>query len=187
MKCSHVSELMMKYFDGEMNDLDAHQLKQHIKNCAVCGQEYESMKEAIAYMEQPPLLDPPGDFEVCVMDAIKTEAAQEKDYISAPIKFMMVCVAFGMLMLTGWMVIIFHNISITDLVSTTMRYGFTAEVFSNIIDRFYNGYKMMIVLGESVFGVYSLLLRSYYDVIFSMAAVLIIIYSMVERMLKHQY
>lgn len=187
MKCSEANELMMKYFDGELNDLDFYHLKQHTRSCVTCSNEFETMSEMIDFMEEQPLLDPPQGFEAKVMKAINAETAKKQNYISAPLKLVLAIMATGLLVLTAWIVLILQSVSVFELVGITINSGFSFDLFANIFEAFHDGYKTAIILGDSIFGVYYILLKNYYDVMISMAAILIIAYSMFSRMTRQQY
>jgi predicted anti-sigma-YlaC factor YlaD len=64
----------MKFFDKELNDIEEAQLKQHLKNCKNCSEEFNSLKEIFDIVEQDSGIEPPEDFELQVMSRIANEA-----------------------------------------------------------------------------------------------------------------
>jgi hypothetical protein len=63
----------MKFFDRELNDIEEAQLRQHIKGCKSCSDEFESLKDIFEIIEQEQDIEPPEDFERQVMSRIERE------------------------------------------------------------------------------------------------------------------
>jgi hypothetical protein len=83
MKCNDSQNLIMKYFDRELNDIEDAQLKQHIRVCKHCSDEFESLKEIFNAVEQQQDIEPPEDFERQVMYRIKNETVMyEKNTVN---------------------------------------------------------------------------------------------------------
>ena len=74
MKCVDSQNFIMKFFDKELNDIEEAQLKQHLKNCKHCYEEFNGLKEIFDIVEQDSGIEPPEDFEVQVMSRIANEA-----------------------------------------------------------------------------------------------------------------
>lgn len=74
MKCVDSHNFIMKFFDKELNDIEEAQLKQHLKNCKNCSEEFNSLKEIFDIVEQDSGIEPPEDFELQVMSRIANEA-----------------------------------------------------------------------------------------------------------------
>jgi uncharacterized membrane protein YiaA len=61
----------MKYFDGSVNDLEKQELKQHLKTCKKCCDEFESLKDIFNCLEEEDNhIEPPVDFEERVMEKV---------------------------------------------------------------------------------------------------------------------
>ncbi len=73
MKCNEAQDFMMKYFDKNLNDIGAAQLKQHLKSCKKCSDEFLSLEEVFLEIEQDSAIEPPEDFELQVMSRIEKE------------------------------------------------------------------------------------------------------------------
>lgn len=82
MDCEKASELMMKYFDHDINDIENAQLKIHLKDCDICRSGFEALSQALADVEEDALnILPKEGFEKRVMFKISTfEKEKEKDY-----------------------------------------------------------------------------------------------------------
>lgn len=184
MKCSEVNEIMMKYFDGEINDIDFYYFKQHLKSCPACSEQYTIMSEVLGYMEKQPSMDPPEDFEACVMESIKVLPVSRKSFIRMPLSILYVLLATAFLMFTIWAVIFLNSITAIDLIQLIMRNGLTLDLLDNILVAAENSYKTVIIVGNSIFDIYYVVLRNYYDVMLSMTAVIVIGYIMSTRMIK---
>jgi len=78
MKCYDSQNYMMKFFDRNLNDIEEAQLKQHLKICKNCSNEFVSLKEIFAVVEQDSEIEPPEDFERQVMCRIKNETDMYK-------------------------------------------------------------------------------------------------------------
>jgi hypothetical protein len=70
MNCKMADNYMMKYFDGEINDIEDVQFRQHLKTCERCRQEYDCMVEIFATIESSATAEPPEDFEASVMEKV---------------------------------------------------------------------------------------------------------------------
>jgi predicted anti-sigma-YlaC factor YlaD len=74
MRCNAVQDYMMKYFDKSINDIEEGQLRQHIKMCKKCADEFYSMQDILTEVEADTQeIEPPENFELQVMNRIKNE------------------------------------------------------------------------------------------------------------------
>lgn len=78
MTCRDSGDFMMRYFDGETNDIETAQLKQHLKTCKKCSEEYENLKEVFSFLETDIEIEPPQDFEASVMSRINVLELERK-------------------------------------------------------------------------------------------------------------
>ncbi len=78
MKCVDSQNFIMKFFDRELNDIEEAQLKQHLKICKNCSEEFTSLKEIFDIVEQDSGIEPPEGFELQVMNRIEQEAKNYK-------------------------------------------------------------------------------------------------------------
>ncbi len=70
MNCNTSSDSMMRYFDGNINDIEKLQMKQHLKSCKKCREEFESLNEIFNCLEKENQIEPPMDFEAQVMQKV---------------------------------------------------------------------------------------------------------------------
>lgn len=73
MECREIGNLMMKYLDSDINDMEMDLLNAHIKNCTCCDQEFDMLKEAVLAVGELPELDLSHDFDLRVMEAIREQ------------------------------------------------------------------------------------------------------------------
>ncbi|NLY43701.1 MAG: hypothetical protein GX066_06995 [Clostridiaceae bacterium] len=185
MKCIEANEVMMKYFDGELNDIDTYHLKQHIRNCSVCGEQYSLLSDAIDYIESQPLLEPRDGFEECVMREIDQVFIKKKGFPKISLHLFYAAASAIFLMIMVWMVIFLHSISSLDFVGVVLNSGSTIDVLNKILVAAESSYKTVMIVGNSVFDIYYVLLRNYYDLLLSVTAISVITYIMSTRVLKH--
>lgn len=79
MKCVDSKNYIMKFFDRELNDIEEAHLKQHLKTCKDCSEEFNSLKEIFDIVEQESEIEPPEDFEIQVMSRIAKETKMYKN------------------------------------------------------------------------------------------------------------
>jgi hypothetical protein len=60
----------MKYFDGNINEMELQQLLSHNKKCSNCAAEFEILKDAIYEIETLPEIDPPVELTANIMNSI---------------------------------------------------------------------------------------------------------------------
>jgi len=76
MECSEISNLIMKYVDNVISEVELKNLNKHIINCESCKQEFEMMTEMIKCINELPEVSPPYDFEAKVMNRISKQRAR---------------------------------------------------------------------------------------------------------------
>lgn len=70
MNCEIYGGYMMKHFDGDINDIESAQLKNHLKMCMKCKGEFEELQEILCDVHAACVVEPPPDFEEKVMNRI---------------------------------------------------------------------------------------------------------------------
>jgi predicted anti-sigma-YlaC factor YlaD len=73
MNCDQSQHYMMKYFDKNINAIEEAQLKQHLKECSKCSEEFSNLELIFTEIEQESEIEPPEDFELQVMNRIENE------------------------------------------------------------------------------------------------------------------
>jgi len=75
MQCKEINELVMKYFDGYISELEYEMILKHNEKCTDCALEFRVLKEAIGTLEELPELEVPEDFEARVMERVRASQA----------------------------------------------------------------------------------------------------------------
>ena len=47
MQCKEISSLVMKYFDGNISELEREMIIRHNDKCSVCAEEFALLRQAI--------------------------------------------------------------------------------------------------------------------------------------------
>jgi hypothetical protein len=63
----------MKYFDGNISEIEWEQLFRHNQGCPECAGEFEILKEAIFEIENLPDVDPPLNLTANIMTAVESQ------------------------------------------------------------------------------------------------------------------
>jgi hypothetical protein len=87
MNCNDYNDSIMRYFDNSLNDIESAQLKQHLKVCKKCSCEFEDMSVIFSSLENGYQVEPPEDFELKVMEKIRTIQPGWKEVPDGTIKF----------------------------------------------------------------------------------------------------
>lgn len=64
---------MMKYFDGNISELEMEQLMRHLQKCEACTEEFEVLREALFEIEELPDIDPPAELTANIMTAVYSQ------------------------------------------------------------------------------------------------------------------
>lgn len=73
MQCKEINNLVMKYFDGNISELEREIILKHNEKCCSCAEEFEILRSAIDTLEEFPDIEVPVGFEARVMGGIKTQ------------------------------------------------------------------------------------------------------------------
>lgn len=128
MQCKEISNLIMKYFDGNISELEREMIIKHNVKCSNCAKEFTVLKEAINTLEEFPEIEVPVGFESMVMKRIMTRRV----YSTNP-----KIVAFGLVSVLGLMVFAWNMAAFVAVpfikesgmliaVQNALAYGFNA-------------------------------------------------------------
>jgi anti-sigma factor RsiW len=79
MNCETSKDYIMKYFDGELSEIEEAQFRQHLKICPDCGNEFYCMQTIFAALGTKAGIEPPADFETRVMDRVASIEKERKE------------------------------------------------------------------------------------------------------------
>jgi len=65
----------MKYFDGNISELEREMIIRHNEKCNRCAEEFEILRNAIDTLEELPEIEVPAGFESRVMEGIISRRA----------------------------------------------------------------------------------------------------------------
>ena len=171
MTCNNAQTLMMKYFDKNINDIEEAQLKQHIKTCNNCTQEFTSLKDIFDLVEADTCekILPPADFEVQVMSRIKKELPLYSKYNgdnSYVYNILAIALSFVFFILLGGLLLevtkspLNFIVMIQDFFSTAIQYislifnafkGIVIATVAVAVSAYQNYYYVYIVLAILLF------------------------------------
>ncbi len=72
MHCKEISDLVMKYFDGNISELEREMIIRHNESCSSCAEEFTVLREAMDALEDFSEIEVPTGFESRVMEEIRT-------------------------------------------------------------------------------------------------------------------
>lgn len=70
MDCKRASDLMMKYFDQAINNIEKEELSFHINACSTCRLEFQWMKQALEGVQELEDFEAPENFEVEILEQL---------------------------------------------------------------------------------------------------------------------
>ncbi len=70
MNCEKSKNYMMKYFDGEPDEADELQFRQHLQACDGCKDEFNQLETIFTALGAKAEVEPPDNFEAMVMDKV---------------------------------------------------------------------------------------------------------------------
>lgn len=78
MKCQFCSDLLSQYIDRELSEEKRKLVKEHLDQCPECMEEYNLMCSTIDCVNRLECVEPPADFQECVMREIKAKHVRKK-------------------------------------------------------------------------------------------------------------
>lgn len=185
MNCNDYSDSIMKYFDDSLNDIESAQMKQHFKICKKCNCEFEEMKLILNSLENDSNIEPPADFEIKVMDRIKTIQPDWKKVPENTIKFIYGFTTFLLILL---MFMFTYNIigeEILKLIAikfTTLNSAF--DLITSIRESIGTIFSLIGDLAHSIIKIMIVIAKAYYYIIILLAVMLFAIQWMYISLLK---
>jgi predicted anti-sigma-YlaC factor YlaD len=175
-------EYIMKCFDGELNDVEEAQLKQHINSCSSCSEEFNSMKEIMTIIEKQTIeVEPPSNFEAMVMDKVDAIEKKRKENNSRMLVLLYNTATLLSIVLLLIFVADMKQVSIFAAFEKLQLYftsfsTVTAAVFGVVGDIFRLIGNALMVVFEVAFSI----VRSYYYVFIALIAILFAIQKLLD-------
>ena len=121
---------MMKFFDGEYNELEYEIFEEHLKCCKKCAFDFTSMKEVLSAVETDALADPPEDFEARVMEKVRCAKSAKRQKASKWITILYNSVAVISVLLAA---VLMSGKNISDLINILKQIGMCLVSFRSLI------------------------------------------------------
>lgn len=177
MQCSKMTDLMMRYFDKELSDIELKKLEEHIDSCKSCRAEFNSLKDAISLVDSLPDLEPSLSFESKVMERIEM---RRNRIITA-------CLLIGSIGLFSFANQVFFHVILPYMHNSEIALKLT-DYLGFIFDRFTSvltsSLVYMNVTIESLKILRGIVIRDYTNVVFCFVAFIIIMNLQLFRILN---
>jgi len=174
MNCKSSNEYMMKYLDGNLNDIEHAQMKQHLKGCKACSDEFKDLDEIFSFLETTSIVEPPEDFEVNVMKKVNRLEAERKRKTSMGLVFLYHFTAVISFVLLIVFAIGLKEVSIIKVVEQVSGY-FTS--FSSMLSALYNAAEQIYNVASDIVSVLIqvtvAIFKTYYYVFITLLAMLL--------------
>jgi len=70
VECREIIEMIDRYCEKRLNDIEVYKIEKHLEECDECRNEYEEMKIIFDLLLDHPVILPPEDFTKRIMDQI---------------------------------------------------------------------------------------------------------------------
>lgn len=154
MNCQISQEYMMRYFDKEINDIEQAQLRQHLKSCNTCSESFESLSNVLKMVEAEGSVEPPEDFEACIMKKLSTNETLHKRRVERILFaiYWLATVALGILM---FVVILNVREELLKSLQPTADSSGVMTVLYFIVQKFYGALDLLMSGFEKIRSVFS--------------------------------
>jgi len=181
MNCDTAKDYIMKYFDGEMNEAEELQFREHLKHCGSCRDEFNCMKAIFTTLENSTEIEPPDDFEARVMEKVNAIEERRREKSAK----MIVWLYNGATILSIILLMVF----VTDMkqVSVFSAFDRLKEYFSSfsgttaaIIGVARDIFGLLVNAAAAVAGVAFSFVKSYYYVFIALLPMLFVIQKLLD-------
>lgn len=187
MNCEIANGLIMKHFDGTINDIESAQLKQHLKTCGPCSTDFKNMNEIFGALEKLETIEPPQNFEAQVMNKINVYEAEKRKRTDRSLGFLYTAACMMLLLLSVLLMIDINGIDVTRMA------GRAEEAFSSLANltlavqgTVYALFTLAKGVFSGLFQVVYLIFKTYSHVFFAFAAMLVLLPGMLSTVSRQQ-
>ncbi len=180
MRCNEYQDLMMKFFDKNLNDIEEARFKQHIKVCSKCNEEFLSLKEILCEIGQDSAVEPPENFELQVMRRIEKETVmytgtnRESSFVY---DILLMAVSFIFVILFGGI--------LYEAIKHPIEFVRHVQVATDIVRDFYSAAITMAKgIGIAVVGVTASVYKTYYYAYILLGILLFVVQGVFFRMVR---
>jgi predicted anti-sigma-YlaC factor YlaD len=186
MNCETSKELMMKYFDGEMDEAEEIQFREHLNACGECSDEFNCMEAIFATLDEKVEIEPPDDFEARVMDKVTLIENQRREKSAKTIVWLYNCATLLSIILLFIFVTDMKNGSV---ISAFEKIGEYFGSFSTVTAAIFGAVKDLAGLLANAFAVVAdvavSIVRSYYYVFIVLILTLLAIQKLIHYIGTH--
>jgi len=186
MNCKSYGDLMMKYFDGDCNDIEFAQLKLHMKTCKTCAEEFENLGVVMAGLNQYTSPEPPQDFEVQVMNRINTLEYASKRKFKNMLTLLLCIIAAGIIfavMTLGW-----NEHGITESMGKSGQLAGYFSSFTVVLMSMSNvALDVFSAMLRTLVNVNMAIVKTYYNVFIVLGAMFIAVQTMLTYYIRQSY
>jgi len=181
MSCQKYNEYMMSYFDANINDIEMASLKQHLKLCKNCSNEFEGLKSVLNAIDINNGIEPPENFEAEVISKIKSYEVIHKKLNERLIAFFCTSVTIAMVVSVIILSEIINAPAVRELLG---RFG----VFSGMLLTIYNIVDTIFVFAAGILNglvtAVFLIGKTYYNVFAVLVSIILLMYGMLVSTYK---
>ena len=122
MKCKQYQNLIMRYFDHELNEKEKYILKQHIDLCLACSTLFKELNGILNTLEKSPKVDVTPEIEQSVLAGIESIPPYSPIDKNLPSRIIYGTTGFAVLIIVLFAAFTFQA-SIIDLFFAAIEYG----------------------------------------------------------------
>jgi predicted anti-sigma-YlaC factor YlaD len=176
MNCEISNDLIMKYFDGDINDIESAQLKQHLKTCGPCSTDFKNMSDIFGVLERGNPIEPPQNFEAQVMSKINAYEVEKRKRTDRSLGFLYTAACMMLLLLS---VLLMIDINGIDVYRVAGRAGEAFSSLASLTLAVQSTVYALFTLAKGVFGalfqVAYLVYKTYSHIFFALAVMLVLL------------
>lgn len=182
MECREISDLMMKYIDGDISCIEQERLNAHIKSCGSCSLEFQLLKDTVFLVEELPELDLPETFDAKVMEVIRAEEAYTKGKSST-------LLGIGIIGLIAFVCYLGIFVTLPFIIESGIMNpiaGYISMAFSFAIEKLTSALIATLLFIGKMFTLRDLLINQYLNII-NIALIVVLLNMIVYRAIKYQH
>jgi hypothetical protein len=187
MNCNISDDYIMKHFDGNINDIESAQLKQHLKTCTKCNESFKSMEEIVGLLENDNVIEPPKDFEEKVMAKVTSLELVRKKESDRVTTIMYVITTAILIAMSLILVARVEEINIPDIFikisDSFSSISGTAETFKGLVS---NLFTLIKGVTEALLQITFIIIKAYYYIFIAIGMMLFIGQKMFMNIVKHE-
>jgi len=179
MNCEQSQELMMKYFDGNLNDIENQKFKQHLMMCEKCREDFEQLDGILNSIGDAIAVEPPQDFEENVMEKVHAFELERRKKTG---KILMLLYNMTAVASVALLIVFFagtREITMPEILKIIkLCAGFLAGTGSAMLSVLTAFFSLVTGVVRTLFHVFFSILTDYYYIVLTLMAILVAIQKM---------